>query len=77
MTKLENCPFCGAGEAMIYEVDGTDIMRTGEVFKRPELFCDGCKTSVYVEDNSSTGRNEEEDYQKLQKALYENWNKRA
>lgn len=73
MNLNKPCPFCDAGQSMLYAVDGKDF----HGFTRPEIFCDGCKASVYVEDSSSTGENEKEDYRKQLVVLQDTWNNRG
>ena len=46
MTELKSCPFCGCNA--IYEISRDDYL-TGE---RPQIFCNGCKVIVEVENDS-------------------------
>lgn len=71
-----NCPFCGASESMLYMIKGKDVYVTGEVFQRPEMFCDACKATTYFEDSSSKGVDDSEDYKLLQELLIAGWNSR-
>lgn len=75
-THFEPCPFCGAGGGMIYRIEGKNVLPTGEIFKRPELFCDACKATVYFEDSSSKGIDDLEDMNNLKDALTTGWNAR-
>ena len=70
MERLNPCPFCGCNA--IYETRREDYM-TGE---RPQIFCDGCKVIVEVE-NDSPYFADDETIQYLRDKLIKIWNRRA
>ena len=70
MEELKPCPFCGCKE--IYEIRRDDYM-TGE---RPQIFCNGCKVIVEVE-NDSPYFADDETIQYLRDKLVKIWNRRV
>ena len=69
MERLNPCPFCGCKE--IYEISRDDYL-TGE---RPQIFCNGCKVIVEVE-NDSPYVADDERIQCLRDKLIKSWNGR-
>lgn len=69
MTELKPCPFCGCNA--IYEICRDDCL-TGE---RPQIFCNGCKVIVEVE-NDSPYFSDDETMQYLRDKLVKIWNRR-
>ena len=69
MERLNPCPFCGYNA--IYETRREDYM-TGE---RPQIFCNGCKVIVEVENNSPYF-SDDETIQYLRDKLVKIWNRR-
>ena len=69
MIELKPCPFCGC--SAIYEARREDYM-TGE---RPQIFCNGCKVIVEVE-NDSPYFSDDETMQYLRDKLVKIWNRR-
>ena len=69
MERLNSCPFCGCNE--IYEIRRNDYL-TGE---RPQIFCNGCKVIVEVE-NDSPYFADGETIQYLRDKLIKIWNGR-
>ena len=67
MIELEHCPFCGC--SAIYETRRDDYL-TGE---RPQIFCNGCKVIVEVE-NDSPYFSDDETIQYLRDKLVKIWN---
>ena len=67
--ELEPCPFCGC--KAIYEVDRTDDL----VGHYPQLFCNGCKLIIEVE-NDSTYLDDTSIYNYLRNKLINTWNRR-
>lgn len=70
MIELKPCPFCGCNA--IYEIRRADYL-TGE---RPQIFCNGCKVIVEVE-NDSPYFSDYETIQYLRDKLVKIWNRRA
>ena len=69
MEKLKPCPFCGC--KAIYEVSRDDYL-AGE---RPQIFCNGCKVMVEVE-NDSPYLADSETFKYLRDKLVKIWNGR-
>ena len=69
-TDLKSCPFCGCGA--IYNITREDEI-VGDI---PQLFCNGCKMTFEVE-NDSPYLNDRETFNYLKEKLYETWNRRA
>ena len=69
MIELKPCPFCGC--SAIYETRRDDYL-TGE---RPQIFCNGCKVIVEVE-NDSPYFADDETIQYLRDKLVKIWNRR-
>ena len=67
--KLRECPICGC-EA-IYEISREDSI----VDKIPQLFCNGCKMTFEVE-NDSPFLDDEKTFQYLKEKLHTTWNTR-
>ena len=68
--ELKPCPFCGC--TAIYETFREDHL-TGEC---PQIFCNGCKVIVEVE-NDSPYFADDETIQYLRDKLIKIWNRRA
>ena len=68
--ELKPCPFCGC-EA-IYRIQRNDLI----VDSIPQLFCNGCKMTFEVENDSPYVR-DQETFDYLKEKLYEAWNRRA
>lgn len=68
--ELKPCPFCGCNA--IYEIRRDDYL-TGE---RPQIFCNGCKVIVEVENNSPYF-SDDETMQYLRDKLVKIWNRRV
>ena len=69
MSELKPCPFCGCNA--IYEIRRDDYLN-GE---RPQIFCNGCKVIVEVE-NDSPYFSDDETMQYLRDKLVKIWNRR-
>ena len=69
MEMLKPCPFCGC-EA-IYEIRRDDYLTV----ERPQIFCNGCKVIVEVE-NDSPYFADDETIQYLRDKLVKIWNGR-
>lgn len=69
MKELNQCPFCGCNE--IYEIRRDDYM----TWERPQIFCNGCKVIVEVE-NDSPYFADDETIQYLRDKLVKIWNRR-
>ena len=67
MIELKPCPFCGCNA--IYETRREDYL-TGEI---PQIFCNGCKVIVEVE-NDSPYFSDVETIQYLRDKLIKIWN---
>ena len=68
--KLRECPFCGC-EA-IYEISREDSI----VDKIPQLFCNGCKMTFEVE-NDSPFMSDAKTFEYLKEKLHTTWNMRV
>lgn len=67
--KLKNCPICGCGA--IYETSREDSI----VDKIPQLFCNGCKMTFEVE-NDSPFLSDTKTFEYLKEKLHTTWNTR-
>ena len=67
--KLRECPFCGCPH--IYEITRND----GIVDKIPQLFCNRCKMTFEVE-NDSPFMSDTETFEYLKEKLHTTWNTR-
>lgn len=67
--KLKSCPCCGCGA--IYEISREDSI----VDKIPQLFCNGCKMTFEVE-NDSPFLSDEKTFEYLKEKLHTTWNTR-
>lgn len=67
--KLKNCPICGCGA--IYKISREDSI----VDKIPQLFCDGCKMTFEVE-NDSPFLSDTKTFEYLKEKLHTTWNTR-
>ena len=70
MIELKPCPFCGCNT--IYEIRRDDYL----TWERPQIFCNGCKVIVEVE-NDSPYFSDDETIQYLRDKLVKIWNRRA
>lgn len=70
MAELKPCPFCGC--KAIYEVEREDVF----IGRYPQIFCNGCKLSVEVE-NDSMSLDDATIYNYLRDKLLKAWNRRA
>ena len=68
--ELKPCPFCGCNA--IYETRRDDDL----TWKRPQIFCNGCKVIVEVE-NDSPYFSDDETIQYLRDKLIKIWNGRT
>ena len=64
------CPFCGCNA--IYEIRRDDYL----TWERPQIFCNGCKVIVEVE-NDSPYFSDDETIQYLRDKLVKIWNRRV
>ena len=70
MIELKPCPFCGCNA--IYETRCDDYL----IGERPQIFCNGCKVIVEVENNSPYF-SDDETIQYLRDKLVKIWNRRV
>lgn len=68
--ELKPCPCCGSKS--IYRIKRNDII----VEYIPQLFCNGCKMTFEVE-NDSPYMSDQETFDYLKEKLYETWNRRV